>query len=332
MRKFDHPNIIKMYDLMQTSKNYYIVMQLCKNGDVKQYMTKRGVKFFKEEEAIFFLKQIAMGFRELHKHKVMHRDFKVDNLFIDESTIVIADLGFSKSGQDMFKTTLGTPLYMAPEVLKGEAYNNLADLWSVGVTFFEILFGTFPFNGRSEVEILRKMKYNSGDKLIIPTHINPVSEDCKDFLQKILEHDLRKRMSWSTFFSHPLFRVDEQVYASGRYAPLGSTMQMSMQINNRFEGYKCAAPPKEEILDHDFTGHSLEKTQEITEEFVDANAMEALLSVISQTNEESHKFDEINGKYNHEKNLVQFMREVAMELRIGSRHLFFNSLHQTSIL
>ena len=102
-------------------------MQLCNNGDVKQYMKKRGVTFFKEDEAIFFLKQISMGFRELHKHKVMHRDFKVDNLFLNGSTIVIADLGFAKQGVDTTTSILGSPVYMAPEIMAKQPYSNLAD-------------------------------------------------------------------------------------------------------------------------------------------------------------------------------------------------------------
>ena len=247
MKKLDHPNIIKLYDFMESSSNYYIAMQLCNNGDVRQYMKKRGITYFKEEEAVFFLKQISMGFRELHSHKVMHRDFKVDNLFMDESTIVIADLGFAKAGRDMTKTVCGTPLYMAPEVFENQPYTNLADLWSVGVTFFEILFGRFPFDGKSEPEILRKMMYNSGKNLAIPTHINPVSKICQDFLQQILESDLRKRMSWETFFKHPIFNIDKSCYETGNYNPLGSTIQCAMDVNHRFEQHKNAAPPQEEV-------------------------------------------------------------------------------------
>merc|ERR1712226_813036 len=97
------------------------------------------------------------------------------------------------------------------------------------------------------------MMYNSGDKLKIPCYINPVSDACKDFLQKILESDLRKRMSWETFFTHPIFKIDKSIYTSGNYAPLGSTINGAMQINDRFETYKCAGAPKDEILDYDIT-------------------------------------------------------------------------------
>lgn len=90
-------------------------------------MEKQGKKHLSEHEAIFFLKQVAMGFKELHRHNVMHRDFKVDNLFMNDATIVIADLGFAKAGKAMTTTCCGTPIYMAPEIFEKKPYTNLAD-------------------------------------------------------------------------------------------------------------------------------------------------------------------------------------------------------------
>ena len=81
----------------------------------------------------------------------MHRDFKVDNLFMHDDTVIIADLGFAKAGREMTQTQCGTPMYMAPEIFEGKTYTNLADLWSVGVSFYELLFGKFPFNAMSQM-------------------------------------------------------------------------------------------------------------------------------------------------------------------------------------
>ena len=92
-------------------------MQYCNNGDLEDYMKKKNKKFFSEEESIYFLKMIMLGFQELHKHKIMHRDFKLANLFVNDDTLIIGDFGFAKSGFDMAQTKLGTPLTMAPELL-----------------------------------------------------------------------------------------------------------------------------------------------------------------------------------------------------------------------
>ena len=74
MQKINHRNIIHLFDFLQSSKNYYLIMQLCNNGDVRKYMEKRGVKHFDEAEAVYILQQICLGFKELHKYKVMHKD------------------------------------------------------------------------------------------------------------------------------------------------------------------------------------------------------------------------------------------------------------------
>lgn len=80
------------------------------------------------------------GFRELRKHKVLHRDFKLANLFIHNETLIIGDFGFAKSGQEMAETKLGTPLTMAYEILtansENSVYTSKADLWSVGVVYY----------------------------------------------------------------------------------------------------------------------------------------------------------------------------------------------------
>lgn len=76
MNNINHPNIMHLYDFLESGNNYYLIMQFCNNGDLEQYMKNKNKKFFSEDESIYFLKQIMCGFQELHKHKIMHRDFK----------------------------------------------------------------------------------------------------------------------------------------------------------------------------------------------------------------------------------------------------------------
>lgn len=166
-------------------------------------MKKRGKTRLSEAEAIFFLKQVALGFKELHRHKIMHRDFKVDNLFMNDATIVIADLGFAKMGQDFATTHCGSPAYMAPEIFEKKKYTNRTDLWSVGVTFYELLFGVMPFTGSSHTKLHDHIKTASGDRLDIPRHRNDISKECEEVLKGILTYDISKRMTWSQFFNHP---------------------------------------------------------------------------------------------------------------------------------
>lgn len=98
-----------------------------------------------EKEAIEYFIQILNSFKTLVKHKIMHRDFKLANILLHDGEIKIADFGFSKllTNEEFTETMLGSPLNMAPEVLGGTQYNSKADIWSIGVVFYEMLFGTY---------------------------------------------------------------------------------------------------------------------------------------------------------------------------------------------
>lgn len=90
----------------------------------------------------------------------MHRDFKLPNILKHNGIIKIADFGFSKMlGETNYATTmLGSPLNMAPEILAGKEYTNKADIWSIGICFYEMLFGKNPYTAKSIVELLKKIK------------------------------------------------------------------------------------------------------------------------------------------------------------------------------
>lgn len=120
MHSINHPNIMHLYEYMESSNNYYLVISYCKDGDLEKYLSKKPKNLLTEKEALFFLKQIMNGFKVLHEHKVMHRDFKLANIFLHENNIVIGDFGFAKAGYDMAQTKLGTPITMAPEIHNGE--------------------------------------------------------------------------------------------------------------------------------------------------------------------------------------------------------------------
>ena len=117
----------------------------------------------------------------------MHRDVKLANIFLQGDKVVIGDFGFAKRGVDVTSTRLGTPITMAPELLmsKGNSYNNKADLWSIGVCFYQILFGKTPFDARSYDELKIKVKNLSGFNLHFPRHI-PISRECEHLLINLL--------------------------------------------------------------------------------------------------------------------------------------------------
>lgn len=121
------------------------------------------------------------GFRELHSHKIMHRDFKLANIFLNDDNIVIGDFGFAKSGEDMASTKLGSPITMAPELLNATSnlrYTNKADLWSIGVCFYQMIFGKTPFEAVDLEDLKNLVKSKSGANLTFPSN-PPTTEQCR---------------------------------------------------------------------------------------------------------------------------------------------------------
>ncbi len=183
MSQINHPNLMHLYEYMETSNNYYLVIQYCNNGDMEQYLKERGS--LSEQKAATFLYQLMEGFKVLHKNKIMHRDIKLANLFLKGEQVVIGDFGFARSGVSRTTTRLGTPITMAPELMqsKSKAYTNKADLWSIGVCFYQMLFGRTPFVARDYEELKMKVRIESGYNLKFP---KKVSQDCKDLLIRLL--------------------------------------------------------------------------------------------------------------------------------------------------
>ena len=125
MSEISHPNIMHLYDFLESTNNYYLALQYCNKGDLEKYISKQPNRLLEEERAIFFLKQIMNGFQVLNKKSVMHRDFKLANIFLHDETVVIGDFGFARAGQEMAQTNLGTPLTKAPELhLGGVGFSN----------------------------------------------------------------------------------------------------------------------------------------------------------------------------------------------------------------
>jgi serine/threonine-protein kinase ULK/ATG1 len=209
MNQLAHPNLMKLHEFFQSSKNYYIVMDLCPEGDMLNFMSQYKIKFFYEKEAILLMSHIRNGFSQLRKMHILHRDLKLANIFVKKGHLVIGDFGTSKIFNGMTNTTVGTPINMAPEILKGLPYNHKSDIWSLGVIFYHLLFGSVPFYGFSIGDLLNQIAKNSGQNLKFSNKIL-ICSSVKKFLMKMLEQDPNKRMSWEEFRYHFIF-TDEHI-------------------------------------------------------------------------------------------------------------------------
>ena len=161
LRGLDHPNIVKIYEYFEDEKRFYIVTDHIEGGELFDEIIDRGK--FSEKEAAIVMKQLLSSIAYCHSHNIMHRDLKPENVLLEKSKefdqIKVIDFGTAlryKPGQS-FKETIGTPYYIAPEVLNHN-YGKECDIWSLGVMAYIILSGVPPFNGATDAEIMSAIK------------------------------------------------------------------------------------------------------------------------------------------------------------------------------
>lgn len=204
MHTISHPNIIHLHELMESSNNYYLIIDYCNQGDFQTYLRNRKLACLPEKEAIYFLKQIMNGFKELRNHQIMHRDLKLENLLVNDETVKIADFGMAKIGMNIANTVVGSYLTMAPELFLNDnniTYTSKADLWSIGFIYYQMLFGDFPFYGLTPNEIGNDIRAKSGNLKFR----SPISTASQDLLNRLLQMNPELRIDWPDFFAHPLF-------------------------------------------------------------------------------------------------------------------------------
>lgn len=199
-----HPHIIRLYEVIETATDVYVVTEFSSGGELFDYIVERGR--LTESEARRFFQQIISGVEYCHKHMVAHRDLKPENLLLDENANVkIADFGLSNCMRDgwFLKTSCGSPNYAAPEVISGKLYAGPeVDIWSCGVIVYALLCGTLPFDDESIPYLFRKIK---GGLYILPSYLSDLS---KDLISKMLVTDPLKRINMDEIRRHPWFLQD----------------------------------------------------------------------------------------------------------------------------
>ena len=206
LSQIDHPNILKVFEYYQDNESYYVITELCTGGELYDQIYQ--LNHFSEKEAALIMEQLFSAVMYIHSKNIVHRDLKPENILLEnviEKTnfyIKIIDFGTSNYFDKSTKLNLkvGTPYYIAPEVIK-KSYDNKCDLWSCGAILFILLTGIPPFNGNDENEIMNNVlsgKYNMETK-----EWRNISKEAKDLTQKLLLFDPDKRLSAEEAWGHP---------------------------------------------------------------------------------------------------------------------------------
>ncbi|XP_028104348.1 CBL-interacting serine/threonine-protein kinase 7-like [Camellia sinensis] len=206
-RLSNHPNILKIHEVMATKTKIYLVMELATGGDLSTKLRRRGGGALPETTARRYFQQIVSALHFCHRHGVTHRDIKPQNLLIDAAGFLkISDFGLSalpesQLHREMLQTACGTPAYTSPEVFRRRGYDGAkADAWSCGVILFLFVTGNLPFDDSNLAAMYQKIRRR---EFKFP---NWVSKQSKFIIRNLLDPNPNSRMSLETLMGQSWFK------------------------------------------------------------------------------------------------------------------------------
>lgn len=206
LKAISHPNILEVYEIIETSTNFYIISEYINGGELFGYIQKK-TRLNQNEISLFFF-QMVNSLDYLHSHNIVHRDLKPENIMLTKEKILkLIDFGMAITTTNFLSTKCGSLSYSSPEMLKGERYDGkAADIWSLGVILYVMVCGCYPFEDKNEANLIKKIIKGKVNYFhFIPFII-------KDLLMKILVVNPNKRMSIKEIKEHSLYKHGKTIY------------------------------------------------------------------------------------------------------------------------
>ena len=307
--------IVGFHEAKQNQRYLFLILEYCNAGNLEEFLKLRGT--LTEEEAVFIFYKILKGLQYLKENQVVHRDLKNENIFIKfdkyrksqhcqfiyQETIderfefKIGDFGFATRLPEngLLTKVLGTPLNMAPEVLNGDSYNEKVDMWSLGVCFYEALFGETPFNGTN----IRGLYINVNKGCVRVPLDKEISEHCLDFLVRCLQFDPKSRISISEALLHPLFQPFDFQLQLNQLPAIQSKIKTSLNSRRNPSLNKDLSYPKLRFnVHHSVNARSiLANLEEQIEEDFDEMAIKKNQSLLKSHREEDYEEEQLEGDF-----------------------------------
>ena len=223
LKLVDHPNIVKLFTIKETSQYMYIVTEYCNGGGLSDCLEAYKQKYnssFPENVVQYLMRQIMSGIKYLHDNRILHRDLKLDNILVCfdneedrkkknmlKATVKIIDFGFARylKNEELAFSALGSPINMDPIILRKLnkldyanefGYDEKADIWSLGTLTYEMMVGNCTFDANSMADLVKRI--DKGDYLL-PTSL---SKEAVSFLNCMLQYDYKKRFTASQLSRH----------------------------------------------------------------------------------------------------------------------------------
>ena len=217
VRGLDHTGIVQVIDVKEKDNDVYIVMQYAEGGTLyDRFREDREKGTLDERVAVFRFWQISATVSFLHSHDICHRDLKLENILLDRmGNILIADFGLSRKVADILRSYVGTPGYIAPEIIEsaqtGAHYDLKVDCWSLGVILYELLSGTHPFNPRQPRAVMNQHITKGVYEPMEGGQWEKISKEGKQLVDSLLQVDPDKRLSSSQILESDWFKLHEDV-------------------------------------------------------------------------------------------------------------------------
>lgn len=228
LQMVDHPNVIKLYEYLEDDKNLYLILEYCSGGELFDRLHAQRDARYSEIEAAKLIFRMVAAVSYLHHLGISHRDLKLENFIFEsnepDAALKLIDFGLAgkyatRGGIHRMQSLVGTPYYIAPEILNqpeigSDGYTCAVDCWSLGVISYMLLSGTPPFKGKRDREVLqavRRGKYT----LSGPNWDGRVSDLAKDFIRRLLVYNPAKRMTAEMALSHPWLQKAKYAFFMG---------------------------------------------------------------------------------------------------------------------
>ena len=205
MYKIHHPNVVRLFGHFEDNQNCYFIMEYVNQGNLCTLLEKQTNKCLEPQIVAGLLKDLIRAVYFLHQMDppIIHRDIKPENALLAEGLVLkLTDFGWSNyidDSGDIRNTFCGTPIYLAPEMIRGTGHDEHIDIWCIGCLMYELLTGSPPFSGPNKEGLMLNILHM---KINYPKHMNA---DAKDLLQRILVQDPNQRISLVDMLKHPFF-------------------------------------------------------------------------------------------------------------------------------
>lgn len=190
LRTIEHPFIVKLYCTFQDPDNLFMVLEFACGGELFSHMRHAG--HLSDEATRFYISELVLVLQYLHSRRVAYRDLKPENILIDrQGHVKVTDFGFAKIIKDGTSTMCGTPEYLAPEIIRGEPYDERVDWWALGILMYEMLVGYPPFFDDVHDNPLNIYTKILAGKIKFPVHIDQYA---KDLIKRLLIPNPNERL------------------------------------------------------------------------------------------------------------------------------------------